>query len=56
VAFIFPPLIFLPDLVVAGIKLRAARKESGERSGVSPPVSRFCTGKQTPAARQFYYS
>ena len=27
--------------------------QSGERSGVSPPVSRFCTGKLTHAARQF---
>ena len=33
--------------------LRAARNESGERSGVSPPVSRFFTGKLTHAARQF---
>ena len=31
----------------------AAGNESGERSGVSPPVSRFCTGKLTHAARQF---
>ena len=27
--------------------------QSGERSGVSPLVSRFCTGKLTHAARQF---
>jgi hypothetical protein len=31
---------------------RAVRNESGERSGVSPPVPRFCTGKLTHAARQ----
>ena len=36
--------------------LRAARNESGERSGVSPPVLRFCTGKLTHAARQFSHS
>ena len=33
--------------------LLAARNESGERSGVSPPIRRFCTGKLTHAARQF---
>ena len=27
--------------------------EFGERSGVSPPVPRFCTGKLTHAARHF---
>ena len=31
---------------------RAARNESGERSGVGRPVPRFCTGKLTHAARQ----
>ena len=31
--------------------LCAARNESGERSGVSPMVPRFCTGKLTHAAR-----
>gem|GEM_PF-1925274 len=35
---------------------RAARNESGERSGVSPPIPRFCTGKLTHAARQFPHS
>ena len=34
----------------------AARNESGERSGVSPPVPRFCTGKLTHAARLFSQS
>ncbi len=33
--------------------LRTARNESGERSGVSPLVPRFSTGKLTHAARQF---
>lgn len=32
--------------------LRAARNETGERSGVSHPVPRFCTDKLTHAARQ----
>jgi hypothetical protein len=32
--------------------LSAARNESGERSGVSPPVPRSRTGKLTHAARQ----
>ena len=36
--------------------LRAARNESGERSGVSPPVPRFCTGNLTHAARQMSHS
>ena len=36
--------------------LRAARNESGERSRVSRPVPRFCTGKLTHAARQFSHS
>ena len=36
--------------------LRAARNEPGERSGVSPPVPRFCTGKLTHAARRFPHS
>ena len=36
--------------------LRAARNESGERSGVSPPIPRFRTGKLTHAARQFSHS
>ena len=31
--------------------LRAARSDSGERSGVSPPVPLFCTGRLTHAAR-----
>ena len=38
------------------VTLRAAKNESGERSGVSPPVPRFCTGKLTHAARQFFRS
>ena len=33
--------------------VRAARNDSGERSGVSPLVPRFCNGKVTDAARQF---
>lgn len=32
---------------------RVVRNESGERSGVSLPVLRSCTGKLTHAARQF---
>jgi len=36
----------------AGTILRAARNETGERSGVSPPVLRSCTGKLTHAAHQ----
>gem|GEM_PF-4735352 len=36
--------------------LRAARNETGERSGVSSPVPRSCTGKLTHAARQFSHS
>ena len=35
----------------AGTILRAARNETDERSGVSPPVLRSCTGKLTHAAR-----
>ena len=42
--------------VVAQLILRAARNESGERSGASPPVPRFCTGKLTHVARQFAQS
>jgi len=37
---------------IIGIILRMARNETGERSGVSPPVPRSCTGKLTHAARQ----
>jgi hypothetical protein len=36
--------------------LRAVENESGERSGVSPPIPRFCTGKLTHAARQLSFS
>ena len=32
--------------------LHAIGNATGERSGVSPPVPRFCTGKLTHAARQ----
>jgi len=37
-------------------RLPAARNETGERSGVNPPVPRSCTGKLTHAARQFIHS
>ena len=34
----------------------ATGNESGERSGVSRPVPRFCTGKLAHAARQLSHS
>jgi hypothetical protein len=34
----------------------AVKNEFGERSGVSPPVLCFCTGKLTHAARQFSHT
>ncbi len=34
------------------VKSLAVEDKSGERSGVSPPVPRFCTGTLTHAARQ----
>ena len=37
-------------------RLREAGIESGELSGVSPPVRRLCTGKLTHAARQLSHS
>ena len=41
------------DAQEAAIIPRAVRNESGERSGVSPPVTCFCTGKLTHAAHKF---
>jgi len=37
-------------------RLREAGIESGERTGVSPPVRRFYTGRLTHAARQLSHS
>ena len=48
--------VVVHDRVGLAVILHAARIESGERSGVSPPVRRSCTGKLTHAAHQLSHS
>jgi len=53
--YIFLLHVFRPEWNLVFI-LRATGNESGERSGVSPPVPCSCTGKLTHAAHQLSHS